>query len=326
MLGRGRILVVFLGTCALMAGCVSTQRDPRASTPTPIAPAVANQHSRQNPGRSKECIGRDPIGRRPTSMAPPALPSFAPAPKPKRVAIDTQQDWVGAGPPPTEPGGAVVVRNIPTTQKVAFITIDDGSNRDPRTADLFRKAGVPITVFLIGSVASCEVGFWRSLQPLGVHFEDHTEVHPNLSMVSATRQRKEICGLIPKYKKYFGYRPTLFRDPFGFFQFNSSTVRILPTCGFRYLVLWQVNVHSQQVIYLRKGATKIEPGDIVILHFQDNFAVSFPTALKAIKAAGLTPALLEDYLPPNGSVISAMKPHKPAVAPLGEPLNEISAD
>jgi peptidoglycan/xylan/chitin deacetylase (PgdA/CDA1 family) len=306
---------------------MSTQQESHGSAPNHVSPAIADQNGSQNNGhRSKECDGHDPIGKRPKSMALPDLPRFAAPPKAVRVPIVPDPVWFGAGPPPNEPGGAVVVRNIPTSQKVAFITIDDGSNRDPRTADLFRKARVPITVFLIGSVASCEVGFWRGLQKSGVRYEDHTEVHPNMSMVSASRQRKEICGLVPKYKKYFGYRPTLFRNPYGFFAFNSSTVKIAPTCGFKYLVLWQVNVHSKQVVYLRKGPHTMQPGDIVLLHFQDNFVESFTTALQTIKAAGLTPALLEDYLPPDGSVIQPAKPRKPTVSPLGEPTEQISAD
>jgi peptidoglycan/xylan/chitin deacetylase (PgdA/CDA1 family) len=305
---------------------MSTQQAQHGDTPNHVSPAVADQNgSPNNDHRSKECQGRDPIGKRPKTMSLPDLPQFAAPPKPVRVPIVPDPNWVGAGPPSTD-GGAVVVRDIPTSQKVAFITIDDGSNRDPRTAALFGKAKVPITVFLIGSVASCEVGFWRGLQKYGVRYEDHTEVHPNMSMVSASRQRKEICGLVPKYKKYFGYRPTLFRNPYGFFAFNSATVKILPTCGFKYLVLWQVNVHSKQVVYLRKGAHKMQPGDILLLHFQDNFVESFTTALETIKAAGLTPALLEDYLPADGSVIQQAKPRKPGVSPLGEPTEQVSAD
>jgi hypothetical protein len=42
---------------------------------------------------------------------------------------------------------------------------------------------------------------------------------------------------------------------------------------------------------------KVQPGDIILMHFRPRFVDDFLAVLKAIHKAGLTPARLEDYIP-----------------------------
>jgi hypothetical protein len=44
------------------------------------------------------------------------------------------------------------------------------------------------------------------------------------------------------------------------------------------------------------AAHRIFPGDIILMHFRPAFLRDVLAALRAIHAAGLTPALLEDYV------------------------------
>jgi len=41
---------------------------------------------------------------------------------------------------------------------------------------------------------------------------------------------------------------------------------------------------------------KVQPGDIMLMHFRPTVVQDFIAGLQAIKDAGLTPALLEDYI------------------------------
>jgi hypothetical protein len=43
---------------------------------------------------------------------------------------------------------------------------------------------------------------------------------------------------------------------------------------------------------------EIRPGDIILIHFRPAFAEDVRAALTAMHDAGLTPALLEDYISP----------------------------
>jgi hypothetical protein len=42
---------------------------------------------------------------------------------------------------------------------------------------------------------------------------------------------------------------------------------------------------------------KVQPGDIILMHFRPRFVDDFLAVLGAIHRAGLTPARLEDYIP-----------------------------
>jgi hypothetical protein len=41
---------------------------------------------------------------------------------------------------------------------------------------------------------------------------------------------------------------------------------------------------------------RVRAGDIILMHFRSTFPDDFVAALRAIKAAGLTPAVLADYV------------------------------
>jgi hypothetical protein len=66
-------------------------------------------------------------------------------------------------------------------------------------------------------------------------------------------------------------------------------------CGIRAVVYWRETV-DDGIVRFQEGST-VRPGDIILMHFRARFVDDFIAALQAIKDAGLTPALLEDYLP-----------------------------
>jgi len=49
-------------------------------------------------------------------------------------------------------------------------------------------------------------------------------------------------------------------------------------------------------VHFQAPATTVKRGDIILMHFRGEFVDDFVAALRAIKAAGLVPALLEDYV------------------------------
>jgi hypothetical protein len=69
-------------------------------------------------------------------------------------------------------------------------------------------------------------------------------------------------------------------------------------CGLHAALFWKETVNEGIVRFQEGGA--VQRGDIILMHFRPHFVDDFIAALTAIKAAGLTPALLEDYLPPPG--------------------------
>ena len=59
------------------------------------------------------------------------------------------------------------MHEIPTTQRVAFLTIDDGLVRHPMALELIRQAKIPVTLFLTTNYVSGNQGYFRALKETG---------------------------------------------------------------------------------------------------------------------------------------------------------------
>jgi peptidoglycan/xylan/chitin deacetylase (PgdA/CDA1 family) len=208
------------------------------------------------------------------------VPQFAPAPAPEPVTI---------------PAGdrAVFLSRIPVTQPVAFITIDDGYLKSPEAPKLFAAAHVPVTLFLTTDAVQDDLGYFDRLRQYGAVIEAHTISHPELRGRSESFQKRQICGSADRLGTWYGRRPVLFRPPFG--DKDETTLRVARACGMKAAFMWKETVHKGKVRF-QEGKT-VQKGDIILMHFRPAFVQDFLAALRAIKKAGLTPALLEDYIP-----------------------------
>lgn len=126
----------------------------------------------------------------------------------------------------------------------------------------------------------------------GAAIEAHTVSHPTLKGRPYAFQRREVCGSADQLGTIYGRRPTLFRAPFG--EHDQTTLQVMRDCGLTAALFWKQTVDDGVVRY-QEGAT-VQRGDIILMHFRPRFVDDFIAALQAIKAAGLTPALLADYL------------------------------
>jgi peptidoglycan/xylan/chitin deacetylase (PgdA/CDA1 family) len=188
---------------------------------------------------------------------------------------------------------AAWLSRVPTSQKVAFITIDDGWSKQSGAIQLFQAAHVPATLFLTMNAIRSDPGYFKQLQAAGAVIEAHTITHADLKGKSPDFQRREICGSADQLGAVYGRRPVLFRPPFG--DKDDTTLRVTHDCGMKAAFFWKETV-DQGVVRFQEGH-RVQPGDIILMHFRPAFVEDFLAALQAIHDAGLTPALLEDYIP-----------------------------
>jgi peptidoglycan/xylan/chitin deacetylase (PgdA/CDA1 family) len=209
-----------------------------------------------------------------------------------------------AAPPPAAPvhitvgSSAPIFYHLPVTSKVAFLTIDDGIVQMPEDLTVMRAAHIPFTMFLIAPVAARNPGFFQQLVADGGVIEDHTLTHPILRGRSRDFQEHEICGARATLTTTFGRAPLLFRPPFG--DYDHTTLQVVHDCGLRAAFYWSETVRNGKVFY-QTSEHKIKPGDIILMHFRSTFPADVLAALTAIHKAGLTPALLENYITPPAS-------------------------
>ena len=272
-------------TCALLvtggtAGC--TAEPPADPRPAASRSAASAQPSR---GAADARAGVEAAYRK-WGLEPLATPPAPPAAKPVRLRA-------GGGQVP-------VISEIPTDEKIVFLTFDDGAEKDPQFVTMMRELKIPFTMFLTDSAIRTDYGYFKKLQALGNGVQNHTLTHPNLRTLSASAQKQEICGQQSTLKDRYGTTPRLLRPPYG--NWNEDTRAAAASCGLEAIVLWRESMQIKNMQYQLPGK-KLRPGDIILAHFRGPSELKGTTMtemtanlLRHIQEQGFTVARLEDYL------------------------------
>jgi peptidoglycan/xylan/chitin deacetylase (PgdA/CDA1 family) len=278
----GRVRALWVVFALLAGGCGGTTSAPRAQPPPSF---VMPSSVPSGPGSEEPSAPADPPplppGAVPLTAAELArIPQFGPPPPAVPITLPTGNS-------------AAWLSHISTTQKVAFITIDDGWEKNPKAFALFTAAKVPVSLFLQTNAIRSDVDYFKPLMQAGATIQAHTVTHKQLTGKSYEFQKREICGSADQLGKWYGKRPTLFRPPFG--AKDATTLRVTHDCGMKAAFFWKEATNKGKVYY--QGKRVVQPGDIILMHFRPAFIDDFLAVLKAIHDAGLTPARLEDYIP-----------------------------
>nr|WP_237518711.1 polysaccharide deacetylase family protein [Streptomyces sp. SID5910] len=205
-----------------------------------------------------------------------------------------------AGPPTTgKPAGAggqgghaapPVLDHVRTTDRVVFLTYDDGADRDPRLTALIGERRLPVTFFLTDTVAGPAYGHFAGLRSVGASLQNHTLDHRALSGLPYAGQRAEICGQQTKLHSRFGVRPRLFRPPYG--RYDPTTLRAAADCGITTVVLWRAELTPDGTLTYPRGTPELHPGDIIAVTSPEHTE----TLLRQLEAQNLRVGRLEDYV------------------------------
>ncbi|MEU3838434.1 polysaccharide deacetylase family protein [Streptomyces sp. NPDC028635] len=283
---RGRLCGALAGVVVAAlaaAGCDAGGGSGAHSSPAPARPTATG-------GTTAAARAAEATLWRKWGLTP--LPSAPQAPADKPVKLSA------SGPVP-------VLTHIPTSQKVVFITIDDGQEKDPKFVEMMRDLKVPFTMFLMNDVIKSDYGYFKQLQELGNHVQNHTLHHPQMNAVPLARQKEEVCGDQKILTREYGTAPLLFRPPYG--EYNANTKAAVAECGPRAIVWWRESMQIHNMTYQDPGK-KLHPGDIILAHFRGPSELKgttmtrmFADLLKHIQEQGFAVARLENYIePPTG--------------------------
>ncbi|MFE9704860.1 polysaccharide deacetylase family protein [Streptomyces sp. NPDC005930] len=191
-----------------------------------------------------------------------------------------------------------VVDHVRTTDRVVFLTYDDGAERDPAFADLVRERHLPVTLFLTDTVTGPVYGDLARLRPFGASLQNHTLDHRSLRGLPRAGQRAEICGQQTKLRSRFGVRTRLLRPPHG--TYDTTTLHAAADCGVTALVLWRAALAPGGDLTYTRGAHRLHPGDIVAVDpdhpSATNLTARTERLLRTIEEQGLRAGTLENYL------------------------------
>ncbi|MEO3755114.1 polysaccharide deacetylase family protein [Streptomyces sp. B6B3] len=252
-----------LALALLALACTAPARpgaDPDPAPPRPGEPPPsegADAPGAAKPGRSgarapTAGTSRADVARRWGLDLVPLRPPAPPGP-------DERVPLVGAG------GLPPVFVSVPTEDRVVFLTIDDGSEHDPRVPDMLRELEIPFTAFLADRLVDGGYDYFREAYEQGVAIQNHTVGHPEMPLLSYAEQRAEICRQQEVLVREFGERPTLFRPPYG--AYDADTLRAAAACGVDGVPLWTQEAFSDRVEWARPDG-RFHPGDIILSHFR----------------------------------------------------------
>jgi peptidoglycan/xylan/chitin deacetylase (PgdA/CDA1 family) len=184
------------------------------------------------------------------------LRPFAPAPPPPAVKPIT----LSASDP-------TVFSQIPLTDKVVFVTIDDGIEKDPKFIQMVKDFQVPITISLADVLIRDDYAYFEKLYETGhVSIQNHTVNHPlDMPGLSATQQLYEIAVQQEKLRKEYGVKPYIFRPPGG--NYDETTIASAAQAGLKGLMLWKEAMQITDMEY-QTSAHRLNPGDIILCHFR----------------------------------------------------------
>lgn len=195
--------------------------------------------------------------------------------------------------PPVANGVVPVIRKIPTTEKVAFLTIDDGIVANPLDAQLMQAANARATFFLVHRFIDTDYTFFEDLASrTRSDIENHSYDHYLLTNLTYDQQKEDICKNADAFTGWFGKRPLLFRPSGG--AYNDTTLHAAADCGMKALVMWDASINNGVIKY--QDGSKMQPGDIVLMHFRATFSEDLNAFVQGARSSGLQPELLINWL------------------------------
>ncbi|MFD8479433.1 polysaccharide deacetylase family protein [Kitasatospora sp. NPDC059673] len=193
-----------------------------------------------------------------------------------------------------------VVHRVPTEDKVVFLTVDDGAEKDPEFAQMAAELDVPLSVFVSDYLARSDYGYFRAMTQRGVAVNNHTITHPDLRRLDADALRREICGQQDRLEEEIGTRPYLFRPPYG--EYTDAALRTAASCGVTAVPLWTEEAFPDHLEY-RYSGQKLHSGDIILTHFRapapgwkGTMSDMLRRVVDTATAEGFAIGRLEDYL------------------------------
>ncbi|MFJ5232935.1 polysaccharide deacetylase family protein [Kitasatospora sp. NPDC088391] len=199
-------------------------------------------------------------------------------------------------------GTVPVFSEVPTQDKVVFVTIDDGAEKDPRFVQMLTDLKVPITMFLTKDIVKNDYAYFKPLQALGNSIQNHTVSHPVMSKLAPAQQKSQICDDQAALTQQYGTAPYLFRPPYGDGANTPALNTAVQECGPRAVVLWRESMQIHDMQY-QAADKKLKNGDIILAHFRgpsdlkgETMTQMFGEMLSRIQEQGFAVARLDDYI------------------------------
>jgi delta-lactam-biosynthetic de-N-acetylase len=186
--------------------------------------------------------------------------------------------------------------------KVVMLTFDDGPTKDvtPKILDILKENDVPAVFFVTGYGAKNE-DVLKRIHAEGHVIGTHTMNHDNLREMTEEQARREIVGVNQMVERILGFKPRLFRPPFG--AYNDTVLKILREEHME-IVNWSdgskdwegvVNGRKDPARIVQDVMDQLHPGAIILFHDTHmHTAEALPEIIKQLRTKGYEFVVMHD--------------------------------
>lgn len=197
---------------------------------------------------------------------------------------------------------------IPSGEKQIALTFDAGWLYDQTTdlLDVLDSYQVKSTFFLRGKWVEDHPDLAKDILKRGHSPENHSLTHGHMTEMSDQDVRAEIASTTQAIEKITGYRPYLFRPPYG--EYDARILKILGQEGYPYTIMWTIdsldwleeyNGAKVTAEYLTDRILKnATDKGIVLMHIGGYETVNaLPSIIEGLRNAGYKLVKVNDIVP-----------------------------
>lgn len=177
-------------------------------------------------------------------------------------------------------------RQGPSNVKRVALTFDDGPDSvyTPQILDILRKEKVNATFFIIGERAKLFPDVVKRMVKEGHIIGNHSMTHPNIIKLNNQQTAKEIKDCENVVNSLAGYRPALFRSPYG--SLDPEKVREIGKLKVK-IIAWNVDSLDWKSLTAEQVKANIlenvREGSIILQHSSGSEEENLTGSVAALK-------------------------------------------
>jgi peptidoglycan/xylan/chitin deacetylase (PgdA/CDA1 family) len=169
--------------------------------------------------------------------------------------------------------------------RAVYLTVDDGWTPSSEVLATMRKTHLPVTAFLIEQAAERNLAYWRAFTEAGGTIADHTVSHPDLTKLPLSQATLQWAQARLALGRWLGKAPVMGRPPYG--AFDRTVAAAAYRARLKALVGWSATATGAGV--RTWNGKRLEPGEIVLLHWDPGLGRQLTKLLAVIHARHLHP-------------------------------------
>ncbi|MCH5586260.1 polysaccharide deacetylase family protein [Shimazuella sp. AN120528] len=184
-------------------------------------------------------------------------------------------------------------------QAVALmVNVAWGTEYLPKMLQIFQQEKIKVTFFLDGTWLNSHRKEGLALEKAGHEIGNHGYTHQMMSQVPIDRMNREIGRTEEVIKQVFHHPSKWFAPPSG--DFNNKVVQVASDYHLG-TVLWTLDTidwrkTTSATSMVQKIGSKVEPGNLILMHPTDRTVQALPGMIRAIKQKKLALATVSEVL------------------------------